>query len=224
MGYNYIRMRKTEFANGEFYHIYNRGVDKRQIVFDQSDSDRFIKSLIDFNSLEPIGSIYEHSFEKNLKPKDNNLVNIICYCLNSNHYHLLLEQLADGGIEKFLHRLGMGYSKYFNNKYKRGGALWQGPFRSVYVGDNDYLLHLSAYINLNPEAHQLGHSVSKLVRTSWGEYIGKSNEKICQTKIILEQFQSRKDYRDFAQGALELIKDNKLEIRELDSLGHSVSK
>jgi len=208
-------MRKSEFANGEFYHIYNRGVDKRQIVLDQTDADRFIESLEDFNSVEPIGSIYEHSFEKNsvLSKKSKKLVNLVCYCLNPNHYHLLLEQLVDGGIEKFLHRLGMGYSKYFNHKYQRNGALWQGRFKSVYIDDNEYLLHLSAYINLNDQTHQLGHPVSKLVRSSWGEYLGSAKNNLCRPTMILEQFNQAKDYEEFALEALELIKTRKLEFK-----------
>jgi len=208
-------MRKTKFVNNEFYHVYNRGVDKRQITLDQDDSNRFIQSLKDFNSLEPIGSIYEHSFEKNQSSnnKSEKLVNIICYCLNPNHYHLILEQLTDDGIEKLLHRLGMGYSKYFNNKYKRNGILWQGKFKDIHIEDNEYLLHLSAYVNLNDKAHQLGHLVSKLVRNSWNEYLGPEKYDLCQPSIVLDQFDNKENYQSFALSALESIKSRKSEIK-----------
>ena len=104
-----MSIRKTPFVNGEFYHIYNRGVDKREIFMDDFDIQRFFQSMTEFNVLEPIGSIYENSFvDKQLgggASKLERLVNFVAYCLNPNHYHFLLEQVADKGIEKFMHRM-----------------------------------------------------------------------------------------------------------------------
>ena len=155
------RLSREDFASGEFYHVYNRGTDKRDIFVDSNDLDRFYKSLIHFNAVEPVGSIYELSFsQENSKPAKP-LVEIICYALNQNHYHLLLKQVSDRGIEKFIQRLGTGYTKYFNNKHKRNGVLFQGKFKSVHVDSNEYLLHLSIYINLNEHAHKLGSPTSK---------------------------------------------------------------
>ena len=111
------------FANGEYYHIYNRGADKRDIFADKFDFERFLQSIEEFNSEDPIGSIYENSFIKDkTKTKKKKLVNVICYCLNQNHYHFILEQLVDRGIERFMHKLGGGYTKYFNLKYQRTGV------------------------------------------------------------------------------------------------------
>lgn len=156
-------MRKVPFINGEFYHIYNRGVDKRDIFSNQYDLDRFFQSMDNFNIVEPIGSIYEHSFQNQKKspqlgsstPKLK-LVNFVCYCLNPNHYHFILEQVSDKGIEKFMQRIGTGYTNYFNEKNKRSGSLFQGRFKASHVASNEYLLHLSAYVNLNDKVHQLG--------------------------------------------------------------------
>lgn len=199
--------------------MYNRGVDKRSITIDTDDSDRFLKSLTEFNTLEPIGSIFENSFESNKKGPGKKLVKIICYCLNNNHFHLMLEQVSDKGIEKFMHRLGTGYSKYFNNRHKRNGALFQGAFKSVHVLDNNYLLHLSAYINLNNLAHSLGRSASKLVRSSWKEYLNRNAwPKISDPTIILKQFKDIKEYEKFTGEALELIREKKDEYQELKVL------
>lgn len=198
-------MRKTEFANGEFYHIYNRGVDKRNITSGEKDIERFFQSVREFNVIEPIGSLYEQSFlkEKTSK-KSKKLVDFICYCLNPNHYHFLLQQVTDKGIEKFMHRFGTGYTKYFNNKHRRSGVLFQGKFKAIHIGSNEYLLHVSAYINLNDRVHQLGSSASKLVRSSWHEYANSSQEdiKFCTTDVILEQFKNKKEYGDFAHSSL----------------------
>src|SRR5437868_10728186 len=132
-------MRKTSFVTGEFYHVYNRGIDKRNIFSDAKDIARFFQSMQEFNNIETIGSIYENSFSSplgslasKLRKPNKRLVNFICYCLNPNHYHFLLEQIAEKGIEKFLHRLGTGYTKYFNIKNKRSGSLFQGTFKAIH--------------------------------------------------------------------------------------------
>jgi REP element-mobilizing transposase RayT len=220
-------MRKEEFANREFYHIFNRGVDKREIFSGVFDSQRFFQGMDEFNSVLPIGSIYEHSFlrrndnESDKNPKEK-LVNFICYCLNPNHYHFLLQQVADRGIEKFMHRLGLGYTKYFNNKYKRTGSLFQGNFKAVYVESNEYLLHLSAYINLNYKVHQLelGNLVSKLgvPRSSFAEYIGRDGKNFCEKEIIIGQFKNTNEYENFAYSAVEETVKRRAEDQVLDVL------
>ncbi|KKT20763.1 MAG: Transposase [Parcubacteria group bacterium GW2011_GWB1_43_8] len=217
-------MRKEVFANGEFYHIFNRGVDKREIFSDNLDSKRFFQGMIEFNVIQPIGSIYENSFlrNKNKKTDTQKLVNLICYCINPNHYHFLLEQANDFGLEKFMHRLGVGYTKYFNNKYKRTGSLFQGNFKAVHVDSNEYLLHLSAYINLNHKVHhiELGNLVSKLgvPKTSLGEYMGENSENFCKKEIILNQFKTFKEYEKFAYSSLKDIVKRRAEDSVLDTL------
>ena len=187
-------MRKHAFETGEYYHIYNRGVDKRKTFLNQYDLDRFLKSLVEFNTKEPIGSIYALSFEKHRfsspTTKSKKLVSIIAYCVNPNHFHLLLTPLAEKGIEKFMHRIG-GYTRYFNEKYKRNGALFQGRFKSKHIPDNNYLLRLGAYINMN-NRDPFGNPTTKLSKSSLEEYT-KNIKNICDTKIISGQFKNQKE-------------------------------
>jgi len=210
-----LRMRKTPFVEGEYYHVYNRGVDKRDIFSDTYDMPRFLQSMKEFNTIEPIGSIYENSFRKSQlgdrisKLRKEPLVNIICYCLNLNHYHLLLQQVAKNGISEFMRRLGIGYTYYFNERYKRNGVLFQGRFKSSHINSNEYLLHVSAYINLNNKVHKLGDAISK---SSWEEYINQYAGGICNKDIILGQFKKPNEYKHFSEEALEGI----LERREKD--------
>src|SRR3989344_7801905 len=182
-------MRKTKLVMGEYYHIYNRGTDKRNIFMDTNDLFRFLESLFDFNQTEPIGSIYEFSFKKKSREankKKKPLVQFIVYCLNPNHFHFLITPIQEKGIEKFMQRLGNGYTKYFNNKHKRSGVLFQGRFKSKHIDSNEYLLHLSAYINGN---NKLGHLMSKLSKSSLIEYTNDTcKEKFCDTDIVLKQF------------------------------------
>lgn len=214
-------MRKIKFSANEFYHVYNRGAEHRNIVLDKLDSDRFVQSMQEFNVLEPIGSIYENSFiDSSVKTKreSKKLVNIIAYCLNTNHFHFILEPLIDDGISKFIKRLAGGYSWYFNNKHKRNGVLFQGPFKAIHINSNDYLLHLSAYVNLNFKVHQLGDSVAKLVRSSWEEYLKPNQEAICKKEIISDQFNTPTEYKRFALEALPNILERKKQEKEIATL------
>ena len=219
-------MRKVKFVNGEYYHIYNRGVDKRTIFECQKDLDRFFLSMKEFNILAPIGSIYENFLAKarekkqtkkfgNSVPKllkEDELVGFICYNLLPNHYHFILQQLIDRGITKFMHKLSLGYTNHFNKIYKRSGSLFQGEYKAIHIDSNEYLLHLSAYVNLNYQVHNLekfGGRASKLLKSSWGEYIGENKENFCKKDIILHQFGSALDYKNFAEDSLKRIKENK---------------
>ena len=216
--------RKIPFTNDEIFHIYNRGVDKRIIFVDEYDSRRFFQSMIEFNTVYPIGSLYEHSFNNKLggeTPKlAKKLVNIIAYCLNPNHFHLIVRQLVDGGISEFMKRLGGGFTNYFNNKHKRSGALFQGVFKDVHIDTNEYLLHVSAYVNLNDRVHQLGGETLKLVRSrsSWEEYTDAKTKGICEKEIILGQFRNRNEYKEFALSSFDSIVTRKEELKDIDNL------
>ncbi len=238
--------RKTPFVPREHYHIYNRGVDKRNIVSSEKDMDRFFQSMEEFNTIEPIGSIYENSFvkkeqlvglgglaSKSLKVKDTGkkLVEFITYCVNPNHFHFILRQVAENGIKKFMHRLATGYTMYFNEKEKRSGSLFQGRFKAIHINSNEYILHLSAYVNLNDRVHKLagfGGSTSKSIelvrsRSSWREYVGgteyggykKDGKNFCKKDIILGQFRNRKEYEEFAKSSLEGILERRAELKGL---------
>ncbi|MBI3335692.1 MAG: transposase [Candidatus Portnoybacteria bacterium] len=202
-------MRKVILTNGEYYHIYNRGTDKRVIFPEKDYLERFFESMGEFNTIEPIGSIYENSFRKkhfgNAVSRQRKLVNITCYCLNPNHYHFIIEQLVDRGIAKFMHRLGVGYTKYFNQRLDRSGVLFQGPFKAMHIDSNEYLLYVSAYVNLNDKVHRLRNGVSK---SSYEEYV-ENKESFCKKNIVLNQFKDVAEYKKFAEEALEIIRKRK---------------
>jgi putative transposase len=220
--------RKIELITEEYYHIYNRGTDKREIFSGEEDYFRFLKSLKEFNVSKPIGSLYE----KHLREKRNlstlgtsgvpnghpmsttsKLVEIICYCLNHNHYHLILKQLQEKGIEKFMQRMGNGYTKYYNQKNSRSGVLFQGPFKSAHIDTNEYFLYVSAYVNANHFIHgceENGHPMSTenlWKYSSLSDYLGKRNGVLCDKTAILDQFKNIKEYESF-------VVDNALYLRE----------
>ena len=201
-------------VTSEFYHVYNRGVDKRDIFLDGQDFQRFLTSMELFNSIEPIGSLFKSSKEKNPK-KRKKLVGVICYYLNKNHYHLILKQRIDGGISEFMKRLNGGYTCYFNEKHKRSGSLLQGVFKVKHVLNNNYLLHLSAYVNLNNRVHRLRGFTPK---SSWQEYLNPAPEGFCEKSIVLGQFKNAAAYKKFAEEALESIIARRIEDENLEDL------
>ncbi|MEK7586584.1 MAG: transposase [Patescibacteria group bacterium] len=148
--------RKFDFAPDEYYHIYNRGTDKRIIFLDASDYSRFILLLYVANKKETIhiSDLSNWQGESLTVMNDNleseNLVEIGCYCLMPNHFHLLIREKEENGISLFMKKLLTGYSMYFNIKYQRTGKLFEGPFKAKHVADDDYLRYLFAYIHLNP--------------------------------------------------------------------------
>lgn len=152
-------MRTVRFVNANFYHVFNRGVEKRVIFSDQVDFRRFYGSMYLFNDIDfsnPAGftslrdeEMFERLLETSDKAARRRLVNIMSYCLLPNHFHMLLEQLAENGIPKFMHRLCMAYSRYFNKRYGRSGCLFEGTFKAVMIKRDDQLMHLPRYIHLN---------------------------------------------------------------------------
>ncbi|MCM8798739.1 MAG: transposase [Candidatus Omnitrophica bacterium] len=219
-------MKKVEFLNHHFYHVYNRGVDKRRIFEDENDYVRFVHSLFEFNDQYP-ALPFSQVYEKVRKRERELLVNIICFTLMPNHFHLILEQLKEGGITKFMRKLGTGYTMYFNEKYKRTGALFEGRFKVILVGSDEYLLHLSRYIHLNPveliENHwkengiqNFGEVKNFLGRYRWSsflDYIGIKNfPSIIKKDFLLGYFREPGDYKNFVWEFL--VKDLAL-IKEL---------
>ncbi|KKR29667.1 MAG: hypothetical protein A3C62_00360 [Candidatus Zambryskibacteria bacterium RIFCSPHIGHO2_02_FULL_39_16] len=203
-------MRNIKLTEGEFYHIYNRGVDKRIIFINRRDFDRFLESMEIFNIKESIGNLTRYS---NKAKEKERLVDFIVYCINQNHFHFIITPLIENGIEKFMHKLCMGYSKYFNAKYHRSGALFQGKFKAIHIDTDEYLLYLSAYVNLNDKAHK-HHGNS---RSSWKEYMDINVNGLCKKDIVLDHFKSRIEYAKFAKDALKSIVERKLLLKDLES-------
>lgn len=145
-------MSNPSLATGYYYHLYNRGVEKRDIFLGRRDYLRFLETL-GYYRKTPLPmklSDFRRGVIK-LKEIDNQteLVRILCYCLMPNHFHLLVQQMIDGGISQFLRKVSDSYTRYFNTKYERIGSLFQGSFKARLIETDEYLLHLSKYIHRN---------------------------------------------------------------------------
>ena len=210
-------MRKTPLVNEEIYHIYNRGVDKRDIFSTIKDFDRFLISMKYFNTKNPIGSIYQSEFRKNKNQKDNNykpLVEIISYNILPNHFHFILRQKLNGGISEFMKRLLGGYTNYFNEKNNRSGALFQGRFKSIHVGQDDYFLVLLGYVNCNDLIHNIPNIKRKFTKSSLKE-IETGNyyflDKVVTEDYVLEKFGSKNDFKKHCKEIAEIIRTQREE-------------
>ncbi len=203
------------FAPGEFYHIYNRGTDKRSTFMSRPDRDRFLALLYFANQEEPAdlklqgSTLLEIVEERAGAP----IVEIVAYCLMPNHFHLLVRELEEGGISKFMQKLTTGYTMYFNKKYERNGSLFQGRFKATHVADDRYLRYLISYIHLNPvkliEPKWKEAGIADKVRaeryletytpSSYLDYLGKKRleEMILTRESLPEYFASTADFKTF---------------------------
>lgn len=234
-------MRKTLFSNNHFYHIYNRGVDKRKIFNSDNDRFRFLKTLQILNDTKAtyldlrlvLNPIVNQSLALTKDEERNPWVRIHAFCLMPNHFHFLIEQATDKGITKFLHKISTSYTKYFNLKNKRTGRLFEGTFKAILIEKDEYLLHLSRYIHLNPielvepkwkeKGIKNFKKIKKFLKEyKWSSYPFYTGEKTWRTieeiiypKTILSYFESSRSYQkfllDFAIEDLEKVKDFKIE-------------
>jgi putative transposase len=137
-----------EYAADNYYHIYNRGVEKRDIFLDDQDYAVFL------------GLIKKYlSGEKSIKNRHvftrlDSETELLAYCLMPNHFHLLVYQMSADGVVRLMRRLITGYVMYFNNKYHRVGGLFQGTYKASRINADAYLEHISRYIHMNPNDYE----------------------------------------------------------------------
>jgi putative transposase len=147
-----VSTRSISFSEHEFYHVYNRGTDKRVIYQSPSDYHRFLELLFLSNNDKAFTVRDVHKVKKDVYEyvRGEQLVAIGAFCLMPNHFHLLITPLTEGGVSKFMGKLMTGYSMYFNKKYERTGSLFEGTFKAKHADSDEYLKYLFSYIHLNP--------------------------------------------------------------------------
>ncbi len=188
--------RKEKFVNDEIYHIILRGLDDNLIFKDINDYYRGIFSIYEFNNAKPIEIRKRRQARRKEKKKESGspssatvdkrdkFVDMLCFCFMPNHIHLLLKQLKDDGIIKFMRKVGTGYAKYFNRKYNRKGYVFQNRFKDVHIEDDNQLRTIFNYIHVNP---------ASLIEPCWKEKGIKNSNKVIK---FLEEYKwsSYKDY------------------------------
>lgn len=148
-------MRKEPYTIGSYVHVMKRGARGMPIVQDDGDRWRFMLMLNHFNDHFHSESWYrdlmDEELDRTLKrastwPEKKPLVGIEAFTLLSNHFHLILKEIEEGGITKFMHKLGTGMANHANAKYKEKGSMFQGPFRSRTIADDTYFRYVGVYV------------------------------------------------------------------------------
>lgn len=178
-----MAIRKISFAPKEYFHIYNRGNDKRQIFNDSNDYRHFLELLYLSNSRKNF-VIRDIDTEIYSVDRGKQLVAIGAYCAMPNHFHILITPLEEGGLSKFMQKLTTGLSMYYNRKYSRTGSLFEGRFKAEHASDDSYLKYLFSYIHLNP---------IKLLQSDWKEE-GIQDLKKARDYLKKYYFSSYPDY------------------------------
>ena len=160
---------------GETYHVYNRGVDRRNIFESEDDIKRFYYSLLYFNTQEI--SINFRLAKSRYSSVEGQLVKVVAYCLLPNHFHLILKQVDDGGVAQFMKKVSSGYTGYFNEKYSRSGSLFQGVYKRVLVESSEQYNYLLSYVNENHAVHGLKRRSGFLYSSSC-HYDGSCHSKL----------------------------------------------
>lgn len=189
---------------GCYYHIYNRGVEKRDIFLSNGDYLRFLETIGFYQKTPTPMKLSDFRRGKSKLKKiesQKDLVRIFCYSLMPNHFHLLIQQLQDRGITSFLRKVLDSYTRYFNTKNDRIGPLFQGSFKAKLVETDEYLLQLSKYIHRNIFPHSMWES-RPYPYSSYGFYLSGERHPFCDTDFILDYFSksnSKLGYQTFVE-------------------------
>ncbi len=223
------------YSPNSYYHIYNRGVEKRPIFKNEQDYAVFMSYLKNYLTPKNEDELRKKLCNPNLNYKErekilkelrlNNFyeeITLIAYCLMKNHFHFLIKQKSANSIDKFMNSLGIRYTMYFNRKYKRAGPLFQDRFKANHIQGDEHLLNISFYVNLNKVLEKLQHfdkslvvsknDVEKLLegaeRDPWSSYpvyLGLRDDHITQDKFILSLLSD--DIKKARQEYRKLAKD-----------------
>lgn len=189
-------------APGEYYHVFNRGMQKQPIFETDADRLRFMFLLLAFQGKNSIKNV-SRELKQNVQSstlhiqsdleKDilkNRFVELVCFTLMPSHFHLLIFEKEEGGIAKYMQRVLTAYTKYFNIRHEKSGHLLQGSYRSVWIKDDRQLMHTSAYIHKNCcELKNFRGKEDMYLWSSCSDYVNKSRwGKLLSQEIILDRY------------------------------------
>ena len=198
-----MALRKQSFAPGEFYHLYNRGTDKRIIFANKKDYEHFLFLMYVCNTTKSI----ELRNVKEDFDREEIIVDIGSYCLMPNHFHILIHEKIEGGISKYMLKLMTSYSMYFNKKYRHTGKLYEGAFLAARIDNDAYLWQVSRYIHLNPI--DAGYDFQHYKYSSIEYFTGNKRASWMHSERLVETEHDRQEYLEFVSDYETMHKDMK---------------
>lgn len=186
------------FAEGEIYHVMNRGVNHMEIFPNEEDYKTFYYYLYIY--IAPKHFVLKKYPNLPIRLQHKNLCNeieLLAYCLMPNHFHLLIKIHKKDALSKLMKQLTNAYAEYFNKRYKHSGPVVEGRYKAVHVETDEQLVHVSRYIHLNPLIAGLVTNIKHDRWTSYSDYISNHSSEICSTDLILSQFPTKRAYELF---------------------------
>lgn len=214
--------RYKTYVDNTYYHVYNRGVEKRQIFLDDQDYGVFI-SYLKFYLMPPPDQNNPRGPSPRLSPAQqlsnhHNKISLIAYCLMPNHFHLAIKQTNQDSMTNFVRALSTRYSMYFNKRYERVGSLFQGRYKAVLVDNEMQFLYLTKYIHRNP-LDLPGYTPENLIDypySSYRNYAGATHQSWINPSDVIFHYKncnSRYTYQHFVQESNEVS-------TEIETLGN----
>jgi len=188
-----MSFRKTPLVNDCYYHIFSRSI-ARFTVFSNTDDFLRIKEILnlyrfkDFNykfcKFLDLNVILQQSIIERLERESPVLIEIVAYCIMPTHIHLVLKQVADGGISKFMSNILNSYTRHFNIRHHRKGPLWEGHFDNVLVKTDEQMFHLTRYLHLNATSAGIVKKPEDWLWSSYLEYIKPGIKGLCNFDFL----------------------------------------
>jgi len=219
--------RSTPLVTGEIYHIYNRGIDKKPTFTSKLEYKRALLTMryyrFDHKTIRLSQFLQLNSDERTetlerLENSDMKNIDILCYCLMPNHFHILVRQRIEHGISRFMSNFQNSYTRFSNLRHKHEGSLFLDQCKAKRIEDDTQLLHVNRYIHLNPYTSYVVNTLEEVCTYLWssmGEYLRDKVDCICDVDTVMRAFRNKQEYTRF-------VFDNADYQRELDNIKHLV--
>lgn len=209
--------RRVLFSNNEYYHVFNKTIDLKKPFLNDKLCDAFLDTAyfyratdfqLCFSQWKALKTIRK-DISEHLSNPHNFRVNILAYCLMPNHFHFLLQQRLEGGVQEFMSSLSNSFTRAFNTQYNRKGQLFLNRFQAVPISSVEQLLVASRYIHLNPIASAIVAKPHQLHTYPWSSYKhyfsrNRQTTALVSTQPILTYFGNNPEhYRDFVESELD---------------------
>ena len=171
-----------------YYHVYARGASRKTIFIEDEDFNYFISLFHRYLSHDEVTNSINVPYEKL-----HDDIELLSYCLMGNHFHLLLYQSEQGTMARLMRGIMTSYSRYFNKKYELSGSLFETRYKASRISNDEYLMHISRYIHLNPDKWE------RYPYSSIAYYRDEKAPDWLHTERILELFSSPNAYMEFVK-------------------------